>query len=224
MPVVVLAVGSSPAVAAEVGLTALRKACKAPDARLVVDEAALAAHFDTDPDWPFNASVLETRIDDLLFDIACACDENDVQMVEWKVVDKIVKRAQGNGTRFERPERRVPVQKLAGTREIRVVFEPAYLTRKAALSSGEDARDWLTRFLSPLYDRALVKEDVQNLMSTIGMPPTVRVEGGVLTLGLSPASTTVGSLDGVFVRLFDLALAGKPTAPGAKPPARPARE
>lgn len=202
------------------GLIAFRTHCRAPDAKLSVDLAAFAPHFDSDRDWPFGASQLETRVDDLLFDIACACDENDKQGIEWYVVDKIVAKPEGHGTRFERPRRKVPVERLAGTREIRVVFDPGYRQRKAFLAKGGDARDWLTQSLGGLYDPKLVKEEVQNLMSTIGMPPTVRFDAGVLTLGLSPASTTVGSLDTFFVRLFDLALQGKPTAPGGAEPAK----
>ena len=112
------------------------------------------------------------------------------------------------------------VEKLAGTREIRIVFDSRYLQRKDFIAKGGDARDWLRQSLVGLYDPQLIKEESENLMSTIGMPPTVRFEGAVLTIGLTPASTTVGSLDTFFVRLFDLALRGKPTVPAASEPPR----
>jgi len=107
----------------------------------------------------------------------------------------------------------VPVEKLAGITEIRVVFDPAYVARQAFLAKGGDARDWLKQSLASRADSAIVAEEVGALASTIGMPPSVRLDGRVLTFGLSPASTTVGGLDPFFVRLFDLALAGKPSAP-----------
>lgn len=197
------------------GLVAFRTACKAPDAVVVVDVAAFAPQFGTDPDWPFNDGALADKVDALLFDTAFACDDDEPQGIEWTVVDRIVSTPSGTGTRLERPTRKVAVQQLAGTKEIRVVVEPAYAARKAFLAKGGDARDWLKEFFASRADQAIVAEEVGTLMSTIGMPPTVRVDNKVITFGLSPASTTVGGLDVFFVRLFDLALRGKPSAPAS---------
>lgn len=199
------------------GLVAFRAACKAPDAVVVVDVAAFAPQFGTDPDWPFNDGALADKIDALLYDTAFACDDDEPQGVEWTVTERIVSTPSGNGTRLSRPTHKVPVQQLAGLKEIRVVFDPAYLARRAFLEKGGDARDWLKQSFAGRADAAIVAEEVSNLSSTIGMPPTVRLEGAVLTFGLSPASTTVGGLDPFFVRWFDLALAGKPSAPASTP-------
>ncbi|MCK6550225.1 hypothetical protein L6R52_30600 [Myxococcota bacterium] len=202
--------------AAPAGLAAFRTHCKAPAAKLVIDEASLSPHYGKDRDWPFELESIRARIDDLLYLVGGACDPDDRMMIEWKIADRIVESKAGGGTRFDRPERPVPVERFAGVREIRVVFDARYLARKSFVEKGGDHRDWLKKELAGRVDPRLVDEDLRDVMAVSGMPPAIALADGVLTIGVAPPTQIDMPLDRLFVRVVDLALGPKPTAPAKK--------
>ncbi len=189
------------------GLDAFRTHCRAPEAKLVFDDASLAPHYTTDRDWPFHAEGIRERVDNLLYLVAAACDPEDRMGVEWKIADRIVATKAGHGTHFARPERPVPVERLAGIREIRVIFDTRYLAREKFVAQGGDHRDWLKKEFAGRVDPQLLAEEMREIMAVSGMPPAVTLDKGVLTIGIAPPTQIDTPLDRLFVRVFDLALA-----------------
>lgn len=202
------------------GLEAFRTHCHAPDAKLVFDTASLSPHYGSDADWPFHEDAVKTRTDDLLYLMGAACDPNDRMFLEWKVADRIVATKSGGGTRFERPERLVPVERFTGVREVRVVFDTRVEARKAFVAAGGDHRDWLKKVFARV-DKQLLEEDMRDVMAVNGMPPAIALADGVLTIGLAPPTQLDQGMNRLLVRAVDLALAGA-EAKGAAKPAKPA--
>lgn len=217
-PVFVVAI-ASPATADDAvpaGLVAFREHCRAPNAKLSLDTASLEPRYSADRDLPFSEAGVRGRIDDILYIMAAACDPDDRMGVEWKVADKIVESKAGHGTRLERPERAVPVERFAGVREVRVVYDTRADARAAFVAGGADHRDWLKKVFGPHVDKRLLEEDMANIMAVSGMPPAITLADGVLTVGLAPTTQIDNGLDRLFVRAVDIALGG----PKAKPAKR----
>lgn len=201
------------------GLAAFRQHCRAPDAKLTLDTASLEPRYTGGRDLPFHEEGVRSRIDDILYVIGAACDPEDRMGVEWKVADKIIESKAGHGTRYERPERLVPVERFAGVREVRVVFDTRAEARAAFVAGGGDHRDWLKKVFSHV-DKRLLEEDMVNIMAVSGMPPAITLTGGVLTVGLAPETQIDSGLERLFVRAVDLALAGTKAKGEAKPAQR----
>ena len=202
------------------GLAAFRQHCRAPDAKLTLDTASLEPRYTGGRDLPFHEEGVRARIDDILYMIGAACDPEDRMGVEWKVADKIVESKSGHGTRLERPERLVPVERFAGVREVRVVFDTRAEARAAFVAGGADHRDWLKKVFGPHVDKRLLEEDMTNVMAVNGMPPAITLAGGVLTVGLAPETQIDSGLERLFVRAVDLALGGAKAKATAKPAQR----
>lgn len=188
-------------------LKRLRTDCKTPELKVLVRWEKLEKGYVDDENQPFNAAVVDFQGQQLLLAIADGCRTG------LTVVDKvIVTKPDRISTRYERPTRAVPLERLRAldTLELTLNGNDASFRTWRAANFGKAAVDPYTQIFKGLYDAAVFKEDIETLQRNVfgGLPPQMVVKGKTLFIGLG---STVEINAMWFNRVLDLALV--PLAP-----------
>lgn len=188
----------------DVALAKLAKDCNAPALKLQVQWAELEKGYVDDVNAPFNAGIVDRQGAAVLLALAGGCTGG------LSVVDKVIAhKVDAKSTRFERPRRPIPVDKLRALQVLELTLNKNDAAFRGWQSAhfGEPPTEPYAQIFKGRYDDVVFKEDLAMLQKNpyTQLPPRMSVEGKKLVIGLG---STVEIREPWFERTLDLALQG----------------